>query len=187
MTALERTRVSVFVATSLDGYIARGDGSIDWLMAIEAPSEDEDYGYSEFVASVDMLVMGRKSFEKVLEFESWPYEMPVLVLTKSLVKVPERLEGKVTFDKASPTRLIERLTAEGIGHIYLDGGELIQSFLREDLIDDLNITRVPVLIGEGRPLFGTLEDDINLQIIQTRAWPNGLVQSQFEIIRDGSE
>jgi dihydrofolate reductase len=172
----------VFIATSLDGFIARPDGSIDWLPGLDS-DPGESYGYDAFMASVDGLVMGRKSFEKVLSFSEWPYPKPVVVLSRSLAasSLREDLRGKVEFSSLAPAELMRDLARHGWRRVYVDGGQVIQSFLREGLISDMVITRVPVLLGEGLPLFGPLDADINLRHDETRAYPSGLVQSRYSI------
>jgi dihydrofolate reductase len=176
-------KVSVYIATSLDGYIARQDGDVSWLDAGEPLGEGEDAGYGDFMDSIDVLVMGRGSFEKVLEFD-WPYgTKPVIVMSKSLKVVPENLRETVRIDSSTPPELIQKLSQEGFKHIYLDGGKLVQSFLREGLIDELTLTSIPVLIGEGRSLFGALDEDIRLQLLSSRSWENGFVQSRYRIVK----
>lgn len=171
----------VFIATSLDGFIARPDGAIDWLLKLDAPAED--HGYSAFIADKDVVVMGRGSYEKVLTFSPWPYSLPVLVLSKQLsgTSVPEALEGKVRFTNLAPKDALAELAGQGVRRIYVDGGQLVQSFLREELIADLVITSIPVLIGSGRSLFGELPKDIDLKLVSSRSFPSGLVQSTYQI------
>ena len=170
-------KASVFVGTSVDGFIARVNGDLDFL----PPGGGEPHGYDEFMATVDALIIGRKTFESVLGFETWPYgEKPVFVLsTKALADEPtgavvERMSG-------NPTEIVSQLDARGIGHVYVDGGLTIQGFLRAGLIQRLIITRVPVLIGDGIPLFGGLPRDIQLRHVATRHYPSGLVQSEYQI------
>jgi len=181
MKAPEKTRVSVFIASSLDGFIARPDGDIRWLHDGEPPPEGDDLGYGALMASIDVLVMGRHSFEKVLSFGDWPYEKPVIVLSRSLKEASEQLRSRVTIDASSPQALMARLYREGVKHIYLDGGKVIQSFLRAGLVDDLCITTLPILLGRGIPLFGELAADIHLKHLGTQSWPNGFVQSTYRI------
>ena len=173
----------VFIATSLDGFIARQDGAIDWLLARDA--SDENHGYEQFIARIDAIVMGRGSYEKVQEFDPWPYERPVLVLSASLAgaPVPERLTGKVRVVDLSPGDALSMLHAEGYRRVYVDGGKLIQSFLRQGLIEDMVITLVPVLLGSGRPLFGALEADLSLAHEVTVSFPSGLVQTRYRVLR----
>lgn len=169
----------VFIATSLDGYIARQDGDIEWLLQRDDPSED--HGFDAFIADKDMIVMGRGTYEKVLSFDSWPYDLPVVVLSKQLANepVPLPLKGKVQFSDLAPRHLIEQLDEQNIRRIYLDGGQLIQSFLRENLVTDMVITTVPVLLGSGRTLFGTMPQDADFKLLSSRSFPSGLVQSHY--------
>ena len=170
-------KASVFVGTSLDGFIARPNGALDFLDA----GGGEPHGYDEFMASVDALVIGRHTFDTVLGFGGWAYgKKPVFVLsTHPLPPVPagavvERLVG-------DPTAIVGQLEARGVRHAYVDGGITIQSFLRAGLIQRLTITRVPVLIGAGIPLFGAIPRDIALRHIGTRHYRSGLVQSEYEV------
>lgn len=184
MTSTPKTRVSVFIGTSVDGYIARPDGDIAWMHEVEPLEGGDDAGYGEMLASVDALVMGRGSFEKVLEFEDWSYgEKEVIVLSKTLKSVPEGLRATVKIDTSSPQALMERLSKEGYERIYLDGGKVIQSFLREGLVDDLTLTTLPVLLGEGLPLFGALDKDVKLRLVGSRSWANGFVQATYEVVK----
>ena len=168
-------KASVFVGASLDGFIARANGDLDFLEA----GGGEPHGYDEFIATVDALVIGRKTFETVLTFGSWPYgNKPVVVLsTRPLAPTPpgamvERMSG-------APADIVSQLAARGIGHIYVDGGITIQRFLEAGLIHRLIITRVPVLIGGGIPLFGAVARDIPLKHVATRHYASGLVQSEY--------
>src|SRR5437867_3509566 len=165
-------RASVFIGTSVDGFIARVNGDLDFL----PPGGGEPHGYDEFMATVDALVIGRKTFETILSFDFWPYgEKPVFVLsTHPLASAPpgavmEHMSG-------DPGDIVSQLEARGIRHIYVDGGITIQRFLRAGLIQRLVITRVPVLIGSGIPLFGALQHDVPLKHVATRQYPSGLVQ-----------
>jgi dihydrofolate reductase len=172
----------VFIATSLDGYIARPDGDIGWLLQRDDP--DEDHGYTAFIADKDVIVMGRNSYEEVLGFETWPYDRPVLVLSKRLAgaPVPDRLQGKLRFADMAPVEAMRELERQGVRRVYVDGGRVVQSFLRERLIDDMVITTAPVLIGSGRPLFGELPKDIGLELVASRSFPSGLVQSTYRLL-----
>jgi dihydrofolate reductase len=170
-------KASVFIGTSVDGFIARPDGELDFL----PPGGGEPHGYDEFIRSVDALVIGRKTFETVLRFDEWPYgEKPVFVLSsRSLAPVP--VGAVVELLSGDPVEIVSRLEARGIRHLYVDGGITIQRFLRAGLIQRLIITRVPVLIGDGIPLFGSLPHDVRLRHIATRHYPSGLVQSEYEV------
>ncbi len=176
------TTAHVFIATSLDGFIARPDGDIGWLLERDNP--DEDHGYTDFIADKDLIVMGRGSFEKVMTFEPWPYDRPVLVLSSQLAgtPVPQALEGKVRFADQTPKDAMDASARENVRRIHVDGGQLVQSFLRDGLIADMVITTVPVLIGAGRPLFGALPHDIDLALVSSRSFPSGLVQSTYRVV-----
>ena len=168
-------KASVFVGASVDGFIARTNGELDFL----PPGGGEPHGYEEFMASVDALVIGRKTYETVLAFETWPYgEKPVFILSTSTI-APAPVGAVVEHLSGDPARIMSELDARGIGHVYVDGGLTIQRFLRAGLIQRLIITRVPVLIGDGVPLFGSLPRDIRLEHVATRQYRSGLVQSEY--------
>ena len=170
---------SVFIATSLDGFIARPNGDLDWLPA----GGGEPHGYDEFIASVDAIVLGRKSFDKVLTFEAWPYgDKRVVVLSSRPVDLSAARGGVVEQMAGPPAEIVSRLAASGAHHLYIDGGITIQRFLRAGLIQRLVITRVPVLIGDGIPLFGAVPHDIRLHHLATRQYPSGLVQSEYHVV-----
>ncbi len=169
--------VSVFVGTSVDGFIARPDGALDFL----PPGGGEPHGYDEFIATVDAIVIGRKTFETVLAMESWPYgDKRVVVLSSRAVDL-SRAAGVVEQMGGTPAEIVARLAASGAHHLYVDGGITIQEFLRAGVVQRMVITRVPVLIGEGIPLFGTLPHDIRLHHVATRHYPSGLVQSEYQV------
>lgn len=177
-------KASVFIATSLDGFIARPDGAIDWLPT-GADTKFEDYGYADLMKSVDALVMGRKTFETVRGFGGeWPYgAKPVVVLSSKKVEIPKELAKTVTYMSGNINAIREHLASRDIKHVYVDGGVTIQRFLNAGAIDRLIITRIPVLIGEGIPLFGRLEKgDIQLTHMGTKQYPSGLVQSEYAVV-----
>jgi dihydrofolate reductase len=187
-------KVSVYIATSLDGFIARDDGGLDWLPGadpeaqgdgeVAGSGEVEDHGYREFMESVDVLVMGRKTYEKVLSFGMWPYEgNRVIVLSNGTVEIPNGLASTVECKSCSPSDLVRDLEEAGAKHVYVDGGITIQRFLNEGLIQQIIITRIPVIIGSGIPLFGPLADDILLHHVETQQFPSGFVQSRYELRR----
>ncbi len=170
--------VSVFVGTSLDGFIARADGELDFLPT----GGGEPHGYDEFIASVDTIVIGRKTFETVLTMSPWPYgEKRVVVLSSRPVDLSAASGGKVEQMAGDPAQIVSQLAASGARHVYVDGGITIQGFLRAGLVQRLVITRVPVLIGEGIPLFGALPHDIRLRHVATRQFPSGLVSSEYQV------
>jgi dihydrofolate reductase len=178
-----RPRASAFIATSLDGFIARADGSLDWLDDAQfLIPEGEDCGYHEYMASIDALVMGRHTYERVLTFDPWPYgHTPVYVLSHAPVSVPPALVGSVYSVQGTPAALVARLGQQGTRHLYVDGGQTIQGFLRAGLLDEITITVVPVLLGAGRPLFGPLPHDVDLTLMRSRAYEFGFVQSTYRI------
>ncbi|MBI3609573.1 MAG: dihydrofolate reductase [Nitrospirae bacterium] len=167
----------VYIGTSLDGFIARKDGEIDWLVKFEKPVRGD---YAEFISKIDAVVMGRGTFEKVLTFPSWPYEKKVFVLSTTIKQVPAKLKRKVTVLSMKPRELLDYLSNEGFSNIYVDGGKVIQSFLKEDCIDEMIITKAPVLIGSGIPLFGYLDHDLPFKHIRTKVYSNGLVKSHYK-------
>ncbi|EAV44974.1 bifunctional deaminase-reductase, C-terminal [Stappia aggregata IAM 12614] len=171
----------VFIATSLDGFIARSDGDIAWLLERDDPAED--HGYDDFIADIDVIMMGRGTFEKMRAVRPWPYHRPVVVLSSTLTRsdLSEDLLDKVRVANFSPEEAMRMLQSEGHRKVYIDGGLLIQSFLKAGLIADMVITSVPVLLGEGRRLFGSIPADISLRHEQTKSFPSGLVQSHYRI------
>jgi dihydrofolate reductase len=178
-------KCSAYVATSLDGYIARTDGSLDWLPRPVEGGAAEDYGYAAFMDSVDVLVVGRRTFDTVAGFTPWPYAgKRVVVLSRSLRAAPAALASHgIAFHAGPVAALAAALRADGLRHAYVDGGKVVQAFLGAGLLDELTITRVPVLLGAGIPLFGPLAADITLEHLDTRAWPDGLVQSRYRAPR----
>ena len=169
---------SVFIGTSLDGFIARLNDDLDFL----PPGGGEPHGYSEFIASVDAIVIGRKTFEKVLTMGPWPYgDKRVVVLSSRPLDLSKATGGVVEQMAGTPAEIVSQLAASGAHHLYIDGGITIQRFLRAGLIQRLIITRVPVLIGAGVPLFGALPHDIRLRHVATRHYPSGLVQSEYQV------
>ena len=177
-------QASVYIATSLDGFIAREDGALDWLPGADGTGADqgEDYGYAAFMATVDALVMGRKTYEMVRSFGDWPYRVPVSVLSSRPLDVPEDLQGKVERQSGEPREIVAAWAHRGAKHLYVDGGRTIQQFLAARLIDRLILTRIPVLLGQGIPLFGPLPHDLRLRHTETTSYPSGLVQSSYEVV-----
>ncbi|HEX5352582.1 MAG TPA: dihydrofolate reductase family protein [Rhodanobacteraceae bacterium] len=171
-------KASVFVGISLDGFIARPGGELDFLPA----GGGEPHGYDEFIASIDALVIGRNTYETVLAFEQWPYgSKPVFALSTHALP-PAPASAVVKSLSGEPADIVRQLEARGFRHIYVDGGMTIQRFLRAGMIQRIVITRVPVLIGAGIPLFGTLQHDIALRHLATRSYASGLVSSEYEVV-----
>jgi dihydrofolate reductase len=174
----------VYIGTSLDGYIARTNGDLDWLVQFEEPVKD---AYAEFIRKIDAVVIGRATFEKVLTFPTWPYEKKVFVLSTRVKKIPEKLIGKVIVLSMKPREVLGYLSKEGFSNIYVDGGKVIQGFLKEDCIDEMIITKAPLLIGSGIPLFGDLKHDLQFEHIRTKVFSNGLVMSHYKRIKANSD
>lgn len=171
-------KASVFVGTSLDGFMARPNGDLDFL----PPGGGEDHGYDSFMATVDALLIGRNTFDKVLSFDPWPYgAKPVFVLTSHPLDLPPVPGAVLEPVHGSPPEVMSGLESRGIQHLYVDGGLTIQQFLQAGLIQYLTITRVPVLIGAGIPLFGSLPHDIQLRHVATREYSSGLVTSEYAV------
>jgi len=171
-------KVSVFIGTSVDGFIARPNGDLDFLPT----GGGEPHGYDEFIATVDALVIGRNTFETVLQFPAWPYgEKRVVVLSTRPLDLFAAPAGTVEKMSGEPAGIVAELASRGMNHLYVDGGITIQQFLRAGLVDRLVITRVPVLIGQGIPLFGALPRDIPLRHIATHHYPSGLVKTEYEV------
>jgi dihydrofolate reductase len=173
----------VFIATSIDGYISDENGAIDWLHSIPNP-ENTDMGYSEFMADIDALVIGRTTFQTVLSFDiDWPYQKPVFVLSTTLKSVPKVLEDRVFIVNGSIKEILDHIHSKGYQNLYIDGGRTIQSFLKEDLVDEMIITVIPILLGGGTSLFGELEHPLNFKCIETKVYLDQVVQNHFERIR----
>lgn len=170
---------TVFIATSLDGYIADKEGGIDWLHAIPNPDQI-DMGYNELIARVDALVMGRTTFETVCGFDiDWPYTIPVYVLSRSLREIPEKYASHAFLVKGTLKEVLGQIHANGHHRLYIDGGATIQSFLKEDLIDELIISTIPVLLGGGSPLFGELDQKMDFQHVESRKFLDAIVQNYY--------
>jgi dihydrofolate reductase len=175
-----KSKVSVFIGTSLDGFIARANGDLDWMQGSDGQGGG-DYGYSSFVARIDAIVMGRKTFEKVLTFGTWPYQKQVIVLTHRHLEIPAEMRKKVETMTGSPREIVDSLAKRGLLRLYVDGGLTIQEFLNADLVHELILSRLPVLIGTGIPLFGPLQSDMRLKLVEMRAFPGGMVQTAYEV------
>ena len=176
-------KCSVYIAVSIDGYIARVDGDVEWLHQPENDSPDKlGLEYGEFIATVDRLLMGRKTFEKVLSFPAWPYEdVRVIVLSSRDIEIPDDLKGKVAVDGGDPQEIVSRLEEAGNKHLYIDGGLTIQRFLSSGQITDITLTKIPVLLGNGIPLFSAMAIEIPLKHVETTSSSAGVVQSRYKV------
>jgi dihydrofolate reductase len=183
---------SVFLGMSVDGFIARLDGDLSWLTGSSespgeggsAPEPDDgaggDFGFGEFVAGVDAVLMGRSTYAFIQPFADWPYQgKPVHVLSTTL---QPGADGRITvhrsFDEA-----VAALSASGYRTVYVDGGRTVHDFLAAGLIGELTFSRVPVLIGTGHTPFGAFPADIPLEHMRTRTFPGGMVQSTYRVLR----
>lgn len=172
---------SVFITASLDGYIADKNGSIDWLTNFPNPTND-DMGYAEFMEDIDALIMGRTTFETVCGFDvDWPYQKPVFVLSNSLHEIPKSHQEKAFLAKGPLTKVLHQIHQKGLKKLYIDGGATIQSFLKENLIDEMIITTVPILLGGGAALFCELPKVIHLECTKTKTFPNGFTQNHYKL------
>ena len=171
---------SVFIATSLDGYIADQKNSIAWLDKIPNPNR-EDMGYFEFMQDKDALVMGRNTFETVISFDvDWPYQIPVFVLSSTINTLPEKVaKEQVQFLSGSIKEILAQIHEQGYGQLYIDGGNVIQRFLTEDCIDELIISTIPVLLGAGISLFGDLTQPLWFQCTESKIYLEHIVQNRF--------
>lgn len=172
----------VFMASSLDGFVARQDHSLDWLMKYD--TKGQDHGYNDFIANMDVLVMGSGSFKTVLGFDQWPYQLPVFVMSTSLTQedIPKDLVNKVTITNLNPLELMESLYVKNLKRVYVDGGKIVQSFIREELVKEITITHVPILIGDGKRLFGDIQKDIDLELITSKKLIPGFVQNHYHVV-----
>lgn len=174
----------VYIATSLDGYIADKDGGVDWLHSIPNP-EGNDFGFAEFLAGIDALVMGRNTYEAILAFDldlesQWPYPKPVYVVSTSAVGVPAALEGKVfPLQPGSPGALVSQLAEQGHQRLYIDGGKTIQGFMEEGLVDEMIITQIPIVLGGGMSLFGELAEPQAFELVSSEVLLGAMVKNHY--------
>ncbi|MBX2822687.1 MAG: dihydrofolate reductase family protein [Rhodothermaceae bacterium] len=173
----------MYLAMSLDGFIARPDGDIEWLHRPEYSVNNlQGLSYDEFISTVDALVMGRHTFEKVLSFGVWPYEgTTVVVLSNSGIAIPEHLEGKARVLSGKPEDIVAQLGEEGKAHLYIDGGATVQHFLKAGKINEMTITCIPILLGDGISLFGSIGAEVPLRLIESTSSENGFVQVRYQV------
>ncbi len=175
-------KCSVFIAASLDGYIAKADGDIAWLINLSPPTPEEDYGYKTFFDSVDALVMGRLTYEAVLAFPEWPYaDKKVFVLSHGQPAIPTLLKDRVEIIAGDTQALLNKLEKAGYHHLYVDGGKTIQGFMQAGLINEIILTTIPILLGGGIPLFGSLKAEVSLELLASRSYTNGFVQNHYRV------
>jgi dihydrofolate reductase len=183
-------KCSVFIATSVDGYIATEDGGVDWLHSAGNPDVDlgdeADMGFADYMANIDCMIMGRKCMEKISSFnlspEQWPYgDIRIIVLSNTIKEPPANLHGKVEIYSGEITTLISNLETSGLKHAYIDGGTTITSFINLELINELCLTRAPILLGSGRPLFGKMKKQIKLEKALAKTYPNDFIQVNYKV------
>lgn len=175
-----KSRNKVFIARSLDGYIADKDRGLDWLNLVPNP-DHLDLGYEKFIQSVDAIVMGRATFEVVCSFDmDWPYKIPVFVLSNNLDSVPEELKNKVAIVSGPLSEILDQIHKKGYKQLYIDGGTTVQNFLKEDLIDELIITTIPILLGGGIPLFGELPKTMEFEHVESLLFLDEVVQDRYK-------
>ena len=169
----------VFIGTSLDGYIADQDGGLEWLDMVPNTNQTE-MGYTDFMAQTDALLMGRKTFETVCSFDiDWPYQKPVFVLSQTLQEIPGKYQEHAFLVKGSLREVLAHIHQKGYYNLYIDGGSIIQSFLREDLIDEMVITTIPVLLGGGVPLFGDLPKALEFRLKESKVFLGEITQRHY--------
>eukprot|EP01029_Cantina_marsupialis_P022889 TRINITY_DN561_c1_g6_i1.p5 TRINITY_DN561_c1_g6~~TRINITY_DN561_c1_g6_i1.p5 ORF type:complete len:179 (+),score=9.91 TRINITY_DN561_c1_g6_i1:1653-2189(+) len=170
----------VFIAQSLDGFIADRNGGLDWLNMVPNPDQI-DMGYHSFVERVDAIVMGRSTFEMVCSFDiEWPYTKPVFVMSNSLSELSQEYKGKAELVKGTITEILESIHGKGYHSLYIDGGVTVQSFLKEDVIDELIITTIPILLGGGSPLFKSLPKEMKFELVESEVMLDQIVQSRYK-------
>ncbi len=175
------TGAYVYIATSLDAFIARKNGNIDWLSEVEVA--DEDYGYQEFMNSMDVLVMGRNTYEKVIAFDDWPYSgKNVVVLSHRTLNISHNHQQRIEVKSCSPIELRSWASSEGYKKIYVDGGYTISSFLNDGLVKEITISTIPILLGEGIPLFSEIKNEIQLCHLKTKTYASGVVKTTYRVI-----
>ena len=180
MAQKDRPRISIYIAMSIDGYIARKDGGLDWLEY--GHTGDEDYGFKTFISNLDALVLGRNTYEVVSGFDKWPYEgKRVIVLSNTLNQVRKEAE----LFRGQLTDLASILHSEGIKHVWVDGGITVSKFLEAGLVDDITVSIIAVVLGSGIPLFSTMNKEHKCRLLSTQSYPSGLVQLKYEIAHDG--
>lgn len=183
-------KCSVYIATSTDGYIATPQGDVDWLHSAGNQKADmssnPDMGFLDYIASVDCMIMGRKCMEVISSFnltpEQWPYgNIKIYVLSHSVDKPPENLLEQVELYSGDILSLINQLNVNGFKHAYIDGGATITSFINLKLINEMTITKAPIILGEGIPLFGKINDKVKLENAQATAFPNDFIQVKYDV------
>lgn len=169
----------VFIGHSIDGRISDRNGGLDWLQSVPNP-DNIDMGYGKLMDEVDALVMGRTTFEVVCSFDmEWPYTKPVFVLSRTMESVPEPYSNKAALLKGSLDEVLAQIHEKGHKRLYIDGGGTIQGFLKEDLIDEMVLTTIPVLLGGGAPLFADLPKELKFELVESTVYLDAIVQNRY--------
>ncbi len=177
MSSLSRPKVSIYIGSSIDGYIARKDGNLDWLHY--GHTGDEDYGFKKFISTIDAVVMGRNTYEVVANFDEWAYKNKrVIILSTTLTKVRNEAE----LFSGELTELLAKLYAENIKHVWIDGGITVSRFLEAGLVDDITVSIIAMVLGSGIPLFNTMNQEQKCHLVSTQSYPSGLVQLKYEVL-----
>lgn len=183
-------KCSAYIATSVDGFIATKEGGVDWLHTAgngkELTGEHADMGFSAYLSSVDCMIMGRKCMETIsamkLTPEQWPYgNLRIITLSNTLKVAPENMQAKIEIFSGDLNDLVMSLHQEGYKHAYIDGGTTIQAFINLKLINEITVTKAPILLGEGIPLFGKTEHPIKLEKAESLAFENDFVQLKYKL------
>ena len=176
MADAKRPKISVYIATSIDGYIARQDGNIDWLNCVQG--FEEDYGFHDFFDSIDALIMGRKTYESIMSFSTWPYQgKRVVVLSNTLKSVRDEAE----LYQGSLTQLASNLYSDGIQHVWADGSAAVSEYLNLGLVDRMIISLIPIVLGSGIPLFKSIGKEVPCRLLSSQSYPSGLVQLRYQL------
>ncbi|PID26403.1 MAG: diacylglycerol kinase [Candidatus Cloacimonadota bacterium] len=178
----------VFIATSLDGYIAEKDGGLDWLnsdwLNLDSNTDDGGMGYEEFINTIDALVMGRITFETVKGFDvPWPYKKPVFVLSNTMIQIPKSHKEKAFLVKGDLKKVLRQIHEKGYCRLYIDGGTTISNFLKEDLIDEMTITTIPTLLGGGYPLFHEMPNRLNFELVESKVYKGQIIQNHYKRVK----
>jgi dihydrofolate reductase len=169
----------IYIATSLDGFIADSDGGVEWLDSVPVP-EGDDLGFSDFMSNVDAVIMGRVTFETLIGFGvGWHYGVPGIILSSTMTKAPKEFADHVTFACGNPREIVDLANSQGYSNLYVDGGATVQGFLRDDLIDELIISEIPVLLGDGVPLFGQLDRRLDYEFVGCEVLVDQIVKKHF--------
>lgn len=175
---IDRPKISVYIATSIDGYIARSDGSLDWLDQVGG--FDEDYGFKNLLDSIDAVILGRKTYEIASSVVDWPYKGKRTVILSNTLKT---VRNDAELFRGDITQLVSQLNSDGIKHAWIDGGATISQFLDLQMVDSMTLSIIPVILGNGIPLFNVIGKELPCSLVSSQSYPSGLVQIIYEIAK----